>query len=276
VASFLVEKRALTVPALTSIFVDNREIVMHILLTNDDGIHAVGLRAMYHALLTAGHSVQVVAPMSEQSAVGHAVTIISPLRANLVQEGTFNGYGVFGTPTDCVKLAVSELIPEAPDIVVSGINAGANVGPDILYSGTVAAATEGAHLGFPALAVSHDSFQPSALDAHAAYVVSVMERIPWADLPARRVMNLNLPNRPVEAFRGLSLCRQTSAVWLDWYDRRADPRGRTYWWLQGDIPPDKVEPGSDKALLQDGWATLTPLKFEFTDAATLEKLREVL
>jgi 5'-nucleotidase len=249
---------------------------MRILLTNDDGIHAVGLRAMYNALLAAGHSVQVVAPMSEQSAVGHAITILSPLRVKLVQEERFSGYGVFGTPTDCVKLAVSELMPEAPDIVVSGINAGANVGPDILYSGTVAAATEGAHLGFPALAVSHDSFQPSALDTHAAYAVSIMERIPWAELPSRRVMNLNLPSRPVEEFKGLSLCRQTSAIWLDWYDRRADPRGRTYWWLQGDIPPDKVEPDSDKGLLIDGWATLTPLKFEFTDAGTLEKLREVL
>jgi len=249
---------------------------MRILLTNDDGIHAVGLRAMYRALLAAGHSVQVIAPMSEQSAVGHAITILSPLRVKLIQEEHFSGHGVFGTPTDCVKLGVSEFMREAPDIVVSGINAGANVGPDILYSGTVAAATEGAHLGFPALAVSHDSFQPSDLDEHAAYAVSVMERIPWAELPARRVMNLNLPSRPVEEFKGLSLCRQTSAIWQDWYDRREDPRGRAYWWLEGNIPPDKVTPGSDKGLLTEGWATLTPLKFEFTDAPTLEKLRDLL
>ena len=249
---------------------------MRILLTNDDGIHAVGLRAMHKALLAAGHSVQVVAPMSEQSAVGHAITLLSPLRVKLVQEECFSGYGVYGTPTDCVKLAVSELMEEAPDIVVSGINAGANVGPDILYSGTVAAATEGAHLGFPALAVSHDSFQPSNLDSHAAYAVSVMERIPWSELPPRRVMNLNLPNRPVEEFQGLSLCRQTSAIWLDWYDQRTDPRGRIYWWLHGDIPPDKVEPGSDNGLLIEGWATLTPLKFEFTDMSALEKLRDLL
>ena len=249
---------------------------MRILLTNDDGIHAVGLRAMYKALLAAGHDVLVVAPMTEQSAVGHSVTILSPLRVKLIEEEHFTGRGVFGTPTDCVKLAVSEFMPQPPDIVVSGINAGANVGPDILYSGTVAAATEGAHLGFPALAVSHDSFQPSNLDIHAAYAVSVMERIPWTELPPRRVMNLNLPDRPVEDFLGLSLCRQTSAIWLDWYERREDPRGRAYWWLQGDIPPDKVEPGTDKRLLTDGWATLTPLKFEFTDALTLEKLRDIL
>jgi len=249
---------------------------MHVLLTNDDGIHAIGLRAMYNALLAAGHSVEVIAPMNEQSAVSHAVSILSPLRVKLVQEEHFCGYGVYGTPTDCVKLGVSQLMKEAPDIVVSGINAGSNIGTDILYSGTVAAASEGAHLGFPALAVSHDSFQPSNLDSHAAYAVSVMERIPWAELPPRRVMNLNLPNRPVEEFRGLSLCPQTTAIWLDWYDRREDPRGRSYWWLQGDIPPDKIEPGSDKGFLTGGWATLTPLKFEFTDTLALEKLRDIL
>ena len=249
---------------------------MRILLTNDDGIHAVGLRAMYKALLAAGHDVLVVAPMTEQSAVGHSVTILSPLRVKLIEEEHFTGRGVFGTPTDCVKLAVSEFMPQPPDIVVSGINAGANVGPDILYSGTVAAATEGAHLGFPALAVSHDSFQPKNLDAHAAYAVSVLERIPWDTLPPRRVMNLNLPNRPVEEFTGLALCPQTSAVWQDWYDKRTDPRNRTYWWLEGVIPPEKVEAGSDRQFLTDGQATLTPLKFEFTDMSTLEKLREVL
>lgn len=247
---------------------------MKIALTNDDGIHAVGLRAIYHALLQAGHEVRVIAPMTEQSAVGHAITISGPLRVKWIEEEQFKGHGIFGTPTDCVKLGLSELLDEAPDIVVSGINAGGNVGPDILYSGTVAAATEAAHLGFPALAVSHDSYRPGDLSGHARYAVSVMERIPWQELPPRRVMNLNLPDRPVAAFAGLSLCPQTSAIWKDWYYKREDPRGRPYWWLDGNIPPEKVVPGSDKGLLSDGWATLTPLKFDFTDTDTLEKLRE--
>lgn len=249
---------------------------MRIVLTNDDGIHAVGLRALYGALQNAGHDVQVVAPMSEQSAVGHSITILNPLRVKPLSEKGFSGIGVFGTPTDCVKLAISELLDYEPDVVVSGINAGANVGPDILYSGTVAAATEAAHLGFAALAVSHDSFNPGDLAEHAAYAVSIMERLPWKELPARRVMNLNLPDRPVETFQGLALCPQTSAIWKDWYDSREDPRGRPYWWLEGTIPPEKVVPGSDKGLLNEGWATLTPLKFEFTDSATLEKLRDIL
>lgn len=249
---------------------------MHIALTNDDGIHASGLRAMYRALTEAGHTVTVIAPMSEQSAVGHAITVLSPLRVKEVRENGFSGYGIYGTPTDCVKLGISELVSERPDMVVSGINAGANVGPDVLYSGTVAAATEAAHLGFPALAVSYDSFQATDLDDHARYALSVLKRIPWADLPPRRVMNLNLPHLPLAEYKGLRLCPQTSAVWHDWYDQRADPRGKAYWWLDGKIPPENVAPGTDKGLLSQGWATLTPLKFEFTDEPTLEKLRACL
>ena len=248
---------------------------MRIALTNDDGIHAIGLRSLYHALLDANHQVDVIAPMSEQSAVGHAITIASPLRVKRIQEAGFSGFGIYGTPTDCVKLGIGELLPHRPDIVVSGINAGANVGPDILYSGTVAAATEGAHLGFPALAISYDSFTADDLTEHARYAVSVMEKLPWAQLPPRRVINLNLPARPMSQCRGLALCPQTSAVWKDWYYRREDPRGRPYWWLDGNIPPEKVMPGTDKALLTEGWATLTPLRFDFTDAATMEDLRGV-
>jgi 5'-nucleotidase len=248
---------------------------MRIALTNDDGIHAIGLRALYHALLRAGHQVDVIAPMTEQSAVGHAITILSPLRIKHIKESDFSGFGIYGTPTDCVKLGIGELLPHKPDIVVSGINAGANVGPDILYSGTVAAATEGAHLGFPALAVSYDSFAADDLAEHARYAVSVMEKIPWNSLPPRRVMNLNLPALPMTECRGLILCPPTSAVWKDWYYRREDPRGRPYWWLDGNIPPEKVMPGTDKGLLTEGWATLTPLRFDFTDNPTMENLRAV-
>jgi 5'-nucleotidase len=248
---------------------------MKIALTNDDGIQSVGIRALCRALLEAGHEVRIIAPMTEQSAVGHSITVHRPLRAQPLEEEHFRGFGIYGTPTDCVKLGIGELLPAKPDMVISGINAGANVGPDILYSGTVAAATEAAHLGFPALAVSHDSYAPANLEDHARFAVAVMERLPWRDLPARRVLNLNLPDRPVREFLGLALCPQTPAVWRDWYHRREDPRGAPYWWLDGVIPPEKVNPGSDKDLLNRGWATLTPLKFDFTDTATLEKLREL-
>ncbi len=245
---------------------------MRVVLTNDDGIYAVGLRAIYRALLEAGHEVQVFAPMTEQSAVGHAITVLAPLRAKLLQEPSFTGYGIFGTPTDCVKLGISELLDYSPDLVVSGINAGANVGPDVLYSGTVAAATEAAHLGLPAVAVSYNSFTATDIIEPARYAVKIIEKIPFTELPPRCVVNLNIPNCPVNEIKGLRTCEQTRAIWKDWYHKREDPRGRTYWWLDGDIPPENVTPGTDKALLNDNYATLTPLKFDFTDKDTLKKL----
>ena len=135
---------------------------MDVLLTNDDGIRAPGLRAMYAALREAGHNVRVVAPMRQQSGVGHSLTVFEPLRAMQFEEPDFTGTGVYGTPTDCVKLALGRLLPRRPDMVISGINAGPNVGPDILYSGTVGAATEAAHEELPSLAVSYDDRQGCA------------------------------------------------------------------------------------------------------------------
>ena len=146
---------------------------MDILLTNDDGIRAVGLRALYAALVKAGHRVHVAAPMTEQSAVGHSVTLFSPLRVREVEEPGFSGLGISGTPADCVKLALSHLLPKKPDMIVSGINAGANVGVDVLYSGTVSAATEGALAGIPAMAVSVDDYHPEELSAQAMHLTVI-------------------------------------------------------------------------------------------------------
>ena len=228
---------------------------MIVALTNDDGIQAPGLRAMYKALLDAGHEVHVVAPVTEQSAVGHAVTISLPLRVKEFHENGFRGRGVYGTPTDCVKLGLSCLLDKKPDVVVSGINAGANVGPDILYSGTVSAATEAAHMGYPALAVSYDSFRPADLSGQAAHAASLLTTVDWKALPPRCVVNLNYPALPMAD--------------------RTDPRGGSYWWLNGTIPPETVAPGTDRALLTEGWITLTPLRFDFTDHAAMDVLAGV-
>ncbi len=247
---------------------------MNVLLTNDDGVQAHGLRAFYTALVEAGHKAHVVAPITEQSAVGHAITVREPLRIKQFSENGFSGTGVSGTPADCVKLGISQLLEEKPDLVVSGINAGANVGPDIMYSGTVAAAREAAFMGFPALAVSYDSFAQVDLTEQARFAVAVMGRIPWQNIPEKRVMNLNLPGRPMSECKGLSLCPQTGAVWHDWYHKRTDPRGAPYWWLDGNIPPELVAPGTDRALLSEGWATLTPLRFDFTDMECLDVLKQ--
>ncbi|NDV19823.1 5'/3'-nucleotidase SurE [Pseudodesulfovibrio sp. JC047] len=242
---------------------------MNILLANDDGIQAPGLRALYFALKKAGHDVHVVAPVTEQSAVGHAVTFFMPVRVKEFKENGFVGQGVYGTPVDCVKLGLSTLLETPPDLVVSGINAGANVGVDILYSGTVSAATEGALMEIPAMAVSMDNFNPVDLSGQAQYCADLIVKIPWAELPGKCVLNLNFPNCPIEEARELRFCPHTRASYQDWYSTRQDPRGRPYYWLDGAIPPERICADSDRALLSDGHITLTPLHFDFTDRAAL-------
>lgn len=245
---------------------------MKILLTNDDGIQAVGLRSLYHALIRAGHEVSVVAPVTEMSAVGHAVTLAAPLRVKTFEEQEFVGQGVSGTPADCVKLGLTTLLSSQPDLVVSGINAGANVGVDILYSGTVSAATEGALMGLPALAVSFDGFSPQDLSAQGDFTASFLSKVDWDGLPKHCVLNLNFPDLPMGEVKGLKVCPQTRAAYEDWYEERVDPRGRKYYWLTGVIPPDMVLPDQDRALLTEGFMTLTPLRFDFTDHETMGRL----
>jgi 5'-nucleotidase len=255
---------------------DHPEIPMNILLTNDDGIWAIGLRAIHAALVAGGHDVTVVSPLTEQSAVGHAVTISMPLRTKEIRENGFTGIGVSGTPVDCVKLGLCALLTRKPDLVVSGINNGANVGVDILYSGTVSAATEGALLGLPALAVSVDDFSPTDLSGQAAWTENFIRRKDWSIHPKGCLLNLNFPDRPMDAVKGLRACPQTRATYRDWYDTRKDPRGRPYHWLDGVIPREHLTPGSDRALLTEGYITLTPLHFDFTDWPHLETLdREI-
>ena len=249
---------------------------MDVLLTNDDGIHALGLRAMYRSLIRAGHRVRVVAPLTEQSAVGHAITLSLPLRIKEIKEPGFHGIGVFGTPVDCAKLALSTLLDSPPDVLISGINNGANVGVDILYSGTVSAATEGALAGIPSLAVSIDDFYPDNLDLQADFAVRLAREVDWTSLPVRCLLNLNFPKLPLEEARGLRICSQTQAVYHDVYDRRTDPRGGGYYWLHGEIPAGEVGGDTDRSLLSQGFITLTPLRFDFTDHTVLERLRAAM
>ncbi len=249
---------------------------MDILLTNDDGIRAVGLRALYSALVKAGHRVHVAAPMTEQSAVGHSVTLFSPLRVREVEEPGFSGLGISGTPADCVKLALSHLLPKRPDMIVSGINAGANVGVDVLYSGTVSAATEGALAGIPAMAVSVDDYHPEELSAQAGYAVGMLEGGFWSSFPKQCVLNVNFPAGSLADAKGLRVCRQTSCTYRDWYDERNDPRGNPYYWLCGVIPPESVEPDTDRDSLSRGFITVTPLTFDLTHAEYMKTLARQL
>ncbi|MGE4193198.1 MAG: 5'/3'-nucleotidase SurE [Pseudodesulfovibrio sp.] len=246
---------------------------MNILLANDDGIQAIGLRSLYFALKEAGHEVHCVAPVTEQSAVGHAVTLSMPIRVKHFKENGFVGQGVYGTPVDCVKLGLSTLLDKRPDLVLSGINAGANVGVDILYSGTVSAATEGALMEIPSMAVSMDNFNPEDLSGQARYCAELLPRIPWTELPRKCVLNLNFPDLPIEDAKELIVCPHTRASYDDIYDTRQDPRGRPYYWLSGAIPPERISADRDRALLTRGHVTLTPLHFDFTDREALGLLK---
>lgn len=246
---------------------------MNILLTNDDGIQAPGLRAIYKALLDAGHTVQVVAPVSEQSAVGHAITIAMPLKVKNFRENGFKGIGVYGTPADCVKLGLTTLLGgQRPDLVVSGINSGCNVGVDIIYSGTVSAATEGVLEGIRAIAVSYDDWTPQDMTGQAKWAADFIGRTDWDALPPDVLLNLNLPKGPIEEAKELVHCPQTSTSYRDWYQERHDPRGSAYYWLEGEIPHERVGPETDRGKLSEGHITLTPLQFRLTDEALLKQL----
>ncbi|MDQ7033173.1 MAG: 5'/3'-nucleotidase SurE [Desulfonauticus sp.] len=249
---------------------------MLVLLTNDDGIQAIGLRSLYWALKSQGHEVEVIAPLTEQSAVGHAITMFSPIRAKSIKENGFQGIGILGTPVDCVKWALTTHFKNGfPDLVISGINNGANVGVDVLYSGTVSAATEGALLGLPALAVSIDNFTPTRLQREATWLVTeFLPKIDWSKLTKRIVLNLNFPSCGLEASKGLKICAQTDAVYRDRYEQRFDPRGRTYYWLTGEIPQEEVKVGTDRDLLSKGYITLTPLHFRLTNEKLIENNQE--
>jgi 5'-nucleotidase len=246
---------------------------MKILLTNDDGIFAKGIEALYLALIDT-HEITVVAPETEQSAVGHAITWLDPLRVNTVnRNGGFFGYALKGTPADCVKIAVNELLDTAPQMVISGINLGANVGVNVIYSGTVSAATEAAVLGIPAIAVSIDSFKPTDFSAATEFIQRLAVLVEKQGLPPGTCLNVNVPNLPADKVRGVKVTRQGSMKSLEKYDRRTDPRKHVYYWLcNSAIHPDP-DPDADSSALAAGYISVTPIHHDLTNYSMIENLK---
>lgn len=245
---------------------------MRILLTNDDGVYAPGLRALRTELLKLGE-VTVVAPAAEQSAVGHSITLLTPL---LVQEvlddkGQTMGWAVEGKPADCVKLALMELLTEPPDLVVSGLNAGSNAGINVLYSGTVAAAIEGAFFHHTSIAVSLEYTKARPLNfpraaQHAAQVIGqIMEHKPATGT----LFNVNIPSLEKGPIKGIRAVPQNVAPYVETFDRRVDPRGRTYFWTNPGLNCPEPHPDSDVTALSEGYITVTPLQFNLTHAEKL-------
>ena len=202
---------------------------MKILLTNDDGFDAKGLRALYDAL-EVDHDVIVSAPSLQQSGTAHRLTLDRPLRARRLKNG-MEGWVVDGTPADCVKLAVRNLLEEPVELVVSGINQGSNAGILVHYSGTVAGAKEALTMGLPAIAVSLCGYRNLNYQFTADKVRDVLEKLKAADFPERTMLNINVPNIPVEEIRGTRVVPMSESFIEDGYERREDPRGQTYYWL---------------------------------------------
>ena len=247
---------------------------MNVLLTNDDGIHARGLWALYNSFAKK-HRVAVVAPDRERSAIGHAITLNQPLRAAKISpNGDFNGYAVNGTPADCIKLALQEILPTRPDVVVAGINPGANVGANLNYSGTVAAAKEAALGGTIGIAVSVEGPRTEHLDDAACFVAELGERVARKGLPFGTFLNVNLPNLPLKAIRGVRICRQGVAISAEYIDQRVDPRNRTYYWQGRDMQSFGEDSRIDGAALNQDLISITPVKCDMTDYSLLDEMAE--
>ena len=248
---------------------------MHILLSNDDGIVAPGLAAMYRALQTLG-TVTVAAPDSVQSASGHAITVGRPLRARWIHvHNEFYGWSVDGRPADCVKLAVRELVESKPDLVVAGINDGANVSINVLYSGTVAAAAEGALLGIPAIAVSLARGEETDFDRAAAVVRPVIDRLLAFGLALGQLINVNVPTLSPGRPLGVRTAVQATQTMEDRYARREDPGGGCEYYLEGDFAEPAGEHETDLHALTAGHVVVTPLQVDLTDRTLLARLEEI-
>lgn len=244
-----------------------------IVLTNDDGIQAPGIRALWKAM-DAVHDVVIVAPESEQSAVGHAITLSQPIRVrDQVEDGRHIGYAVSGTPADCVKIAVTELLDEPPELVVSGINQGGNLGTCAIYSGTVSAATEAAIMGIPSIAVSLDSWESKDFSAAAGFVCDLLPTVLKEGLPEGVALNINVPAIPGDQIKGVSVTRQGKSRVIEAFDKRTDPRNNTYYWLAGEMRFDEVEKGTDCEMVNEGYISVTPIQFDLTSHPTLDALK---
>lgn len=242
-----------------------------ILISNDDGVHAPGIKALAKALAEVA-DVTVVAPDRERSGASHSLTMDVPLRTHRVKD---NVIGVDGTPTDCVLLALKLLLPEPPDLMVSGINRGPNMGDDVTYSGTIAAAMEATLLGIPSIAVSlcrcesgAYNFEPSA---RIAKDVALM--VLGRGLPKGTLLNVNVPNIPRDEIVGVELVRQGKQVYEEAVIEKKDPRGRTYYWIGGQLTSWEPEPDTDYAAVSSGRVSITPVHLDLTDYAAMDVLR---
>ncbi len=245
---------------------------MRILLSNDDGYQAPGLKALAAALETVAEVV-VVAPDRDRSGASNSLTLEMPIRAHSMDDGVIR---VEGTPTDCVHLAITGLLEQEPDMVVAGINAGANMGDDVIYSGTVAAATEGRFLGYPAMAVSMASHAPRHFETGAQVALQLIRRLQRKPLAAESILNVNVPDLPMEEIQGFCITRLGHRHKAEPVVRELDPRGRPIYWVGPAGPEQDAGPGTDFHALRQGCVSITPLQVDLTRHQAIDPLRHWL
>ncbi|NEO84812.1 MAG: 5'/3'-nucleotidase SurE [Spirulina sp. SIO3F2] len=257
-----------------------------ILVSNDDGIVALGVRTLANALATAGHQVTVVCPDRERSATGHGLTIHQPIRVNEIVEiyhPAVRAWSCSGTPSDCVKLALSALLTERPDFVLSGINQGSNLGTDVLYSGTVSAAMEGTIESIPSIALSLASFTHREFDVAADFAVQLVAQLVANPLPDMTLLNVNIPAINAAKIAGVKVARQGLRRYIEQFEQRHDPRGKSYYWLAGEAIEDIEQPDHahlppdipiDVQAIRENYITITPLQYNLTDTQGLRSLRQ--
>jgi 5'-nucleotidase len=243
---------------------------LNILCTNDDGYLSNGIGVLARAASTFG-SVTTVAPDREQSATSNSLTLHHPLRARRARDGTWM---VDGTPTDCVILAVNELLPQRPDVCVSGVNHGSNMGEDVLYSGTVAAAMEATVMGIPAIAISYCGVFPEELEGAEDLVAKVLRGILQSgSFPEDTLLNVNLPPIPPDEVRGIRVTSLGRRRYADSITRANDPSGREYFWIGGGVAHWRGPEHSDFQAVEDGYVSITPLHLDLTNYELLEDIR---
>ncbi len=244
-----------------------------ILVSNDDGIDAPGLAALVAELAKIGH-VSVVAPDKQRSAVGHAITMNYPLRVKKFhKDGRLFGYAVEGTPADCVKLAIRSLMKAPPDLLVSGVNHGANTAVNIIYSGTVSAATEGTLLNVPSIAVSLTTYDDADFRPAARFAKRLALRVLRSGLPAGTLLNVNVPAVRASQIRGVRVTRQGNSLWNDTFDVRVDPNNNTYYWLTGKLDVLDTADDTDVVAVRKNYISVTPIQYDLTDYKALKSVR---
>jgi 5'-nucleotidase len=259
---------------------------MKLLISNDDGVYALGIQTLANTLAQAGHDVTVVCPDRERSATGHGLTLHQPIRAEIVDtifHPSIKAWACDGTPSDCVKLALWALLESPPDLVLSGINQGANLGTEILYSGTVSAAMEGVIEGIPSIALSLASHTYREFQPAANFAKVLVKQLTDKPLPDLMLLNVNVPAVKSEEIVGAVLTRQGVRRYIDVFDKRVDPRGKTYYWLTGEVLEDVETPENlnldknipiDVNVIRENYISITPLQYDLTYAQGLKKISQ--